>query len=1099
MSSFSVFKLAQGLITSPNRTRRSEGAETNPFLSTIADEDLEEPMLRTEDLGLRDLGAEDPTGATRQYLSTPEFTIDSTAAEDRESVVGTSLTFDVEGMYCTDCSTAVHDAVINLRHVRSASVGLFPGTLTVVGDDELRDPRVIEEITTAITEAGFQAGYGDVEAGRKVVIDSSPLQKKRTRRAAPPSEARVDVVKVLIKVEGMSCSECANSLEAILLNLPGIVIAAVSVLTEEAVVEFQIDRVSVEAIVRVISDAGFTATVKEVVVDVKGEKGGEGLNTVKLKVTGMTCSSCSASVEAALLNVEGVRTAAVNAVSGGALVTYAPNLTGPRKLIEAVESSGFDAEIVESGETLIKGASVSLEWKTRLIASLALSLPMFIIFPVVLRVVPALDEKVKDTFIFGFPLLSCLQLLFATPIQYWVGKSFYIGAWHALKNFRANMDVLVVLGTSAAFLFSVFEMIRFRVMGGSLELFFDSSALLITFICLGKYLETSAKAKTSKAISKLMQLAPDTAILLELDKNNQVVGEQEILTTLIHVGDFLKVLPGTKIPTDGIVSSGSSYVDESMITGESVPVLKGMGDSVMGGTVNTAGLLHMKATKIGSDTALSQIIKMVETAQMSKAPVQRYADKISSYFVPTVVMLALATFFAWYISGKVGSYPVAWIPQGHNILTFSLTFGISVVVVACPCALGLATPTAIMVGTGVGATNGVLIKGGDALEKACHISCLVFDKTGTLTQGHPGVVDTLHLHPSMSEEECAILAATVESASEHPLAKAIVKYARDVLLSAGVSPKGDPGSQQQLLFDSPEEVDIRPGFGVTCTVKRSSHLEHMKRYKLVSEPRPARDLRVCIGNRKLMQSEGLSVPESADLWMKNEEERGRTAVIFSVDGSVGSIFAIADPLKPEARAVVEYLQGMGIACVMASGDNWRTAHAIGREVGISDIHAGISPGEKVDVIKQMQRDNTSVGMIGDGVNDSPALVASDVGIALGSGTDIAVEAADYVLMRDNLEDVLMAIDLSRATMRRIKQNYLWAMIYNIICIPLAAGALFPSTQLQLPPWVAGGAMALSSVSVVCSSLLLHSYKRPNLHFSLSDIRISAKEITTQFG
>jgi len=623
--------------------------------------------------------------------------------------------------------------------------------------------------------------------------------------------------------------------------------------------------------------------------------------------------------------------------------------------------------------------------------------------------------------------------------------------------------------------------------------------MLITFICLGKYLETSAKAKTSNAISKLMQLAPDTAILLELDKNNQVVGEQEILTTLIHVGDFLKVLPGTKIPTDGIVSSGSSYVDESMITGESVPVLKGMGDSVIGGTVNTAGLLHMKATKIGSDTALSQIIKMVETAQMSKAPVQRYADKISSYFVPTVVMLALATFFAWYISGKVGSYPVAWIPQGHNLFLFSLTFGISVVVVACPCALGLATPTAIMVGTGVGATNGVLIKGGDALEKACHISCLVFDKTGTLTQGHPGVVDTLHLHPSMSEEECAILAATVESASEHPLAKAIVKYARDVLLSAGVSPKGDPGSQQQLLLESPEEVDIRPGFGVTCTVKRSSHLEHMKRYKLVSEPRPARDLRVCIGNRKLMQSEGLSVPESADLWMKNEEERGRTAVIFSVDGSVGSIFAIADPLKPEARAVVEYLQGMGIACVMASGDNWRTAHAIGREVGISDVHAGISPGEKVDVIKQMQRDNTSVGMIGDGVNDSPALVASDVGIALGSGTDIAVEAADYVLMRDNLEDVLMAIDLSRATMRRIKQNYLWAMIYNIICIPLAAGALFPSTQLQLPPWVAGGAMALSSVSVVCSSLLLHSYKRPNLHFSLSDIRISAKEITTQFG
>ena len=370
---------------------------------------------------------------------------------------------------------------------------------------------------------------------------------------------------------------------------------------------------------------------------------------------------------------------------------------------------------------------------------------------------------------------------------------------------------------------------------------------------------------------------------------------------------------------------------------------------------------------------------------------------------------------------------------------------------------------------------------------AAFLACF-FGKTGTLAVGLPCVVDTFRTHPSISNEECAVLAATVESSSEHPLAEAIVRHAYE-LLSGSVSPsREDHGGGQQVPFGTPEDVDIRPGFGITCTVKRASHLNFMRSHNLSSELKPAQDMRVCIGNRKLMQQENLAVSESTDLWMKQEEEQGRTAVIFAVGGSVAGVFSIADPLKPEARDVVEYLQGMGINCAMASGDNWRTAHAIGRQVGISDIHAGISPIEKVDVIKQLQRDNISVGMIGDGVNDSPALVASDVGIALGSGTDIAVEAADYVLMRDNLEDVVMAIDLSRATMRRIKYNYMWALVYNLICIPLAAGALFPSTHLQLPPWVAGGAMAMSSVSVVCSSLLLHMYRRPDFRVDLREIQ-----------
>ena len=1010
----------------------------------------------------------------RARKRTPTFTIGPVGPRDREAVGAmpeTKLLFSVEGMFCTECSDKVQEAVLEVNGVTSAEATLFPGTVIARGGGNLRERGAIEEVRSAIERAGFAAGYPDVSCGGRVAVSSPLAQKSRTTK----------LVRATIAVQGMSCAECATSLEAALLALPGIVIAAVSLLTGTAAVEFQVDRVSVSAIVRAISSAGFEAKITEVVGGEDGHAGGGGghggLATAKLRVGGMTCSACAASVEEALNAVMGVASATVNAVTGWALVRYDPQATGPRGLVEAVEAAGFEGEVWRRDETRrdAPGQVSASPWRRKLVISLCLCLPVFVVLPVVLRVWDRLGDDLRRTEVLGVPLLAVIQLAFATPIQFYVGFGFYVGAWHALRNGRANMDVLVALGTTSAYGFSVFDLVRFRAMGGDLRLFFDSSALLITFICLGKYLETSAKARTSDAISKLMQLTPDTAILVELDKDGQVKAEQEILTTLIHVGDCLKVLPGTKIPTDGVVSSGKSYVDESMITGESIPVLKSPGDQVIGGTVNTAGLLHMKATKIGSDTALSQIIKMVETAQMSKAPVQRYADKISSYFVPIVVILAVTTFLSWYICGTTGAYPSSWIPLGNTVLTFSLTFGISVVVAACPCALGLATPTAIMVGTGVGATHGVLIKGGDALEKACNVSCLVFDKTGTLTVGRPSVVDTLHLHPSMSKEECAVLAATVESSSEHPLAKSIVKHACESLLAAGYGPKDEEG----MAFDTPGEVDIRPGYGVVCAVSGSSHSQYMKRHKIPFAS-VAQDLRVCIGNRKLMQAEGLGVPESADLWMKKQEESGRTAVVFSVGSTVASIFAIADPLKPEARDVVEYLQGMGIACAMASGDNWRTAHAIGREVGISDIHAGISPGEKVEVIREMQRNNVSVGMVGDGVNDSPALVASDVGIALGSGTDIAVEAADYVLMRDNLEDVVMAVDLSKATMRRIKLNYVWAMIYNIICIPLAGGALFPSTRVQLPPWAAGGAMALSSVSVVCSSLLLHAYKKPRV-------------------
>ncbi|QDZ18079.1 heavy metal transporting ATPase [Chloropicon primus] len=974
----------------------------------------------------------------------------------------------VSGMTCSACSGSVEEALRRVVGVQSVGVSLVTGRVDVtfgVTPGGERPEDVLQVLAQTVEDAGFD-------------VDSSSL-------AADPSFDR-PVLQVRLAIQGMTCSSCSSAVESALSGVPGVAEVKVALAMDEAFVAGDSTKFTAQDVVTAIEDAGFEAQIKSV----ETQKDEGIVHEIEIDVEGMTCSACQNSVEGILAAVKGVESASVSLITGKAKVTYMLSETKSRDIIKAIEDAGFGASVSQESQSSSSRNKTreSDYWRTLFRRSLMFTVPLFLLSKILPHTSPGL-HRILMSEVWGvfLPLHQVLKIALATPVQFWIGRRFYVGAYNALRHGSANMDVLVVLGTTASYAYSLASVL-FHSMNKHKYAkdyqptdFFETGATLITFICLGKYLETSAKAKTSNAISKLMELTPDTAILVELDENNQVKSEQEILTTLIHVGDHLKVLPGSKIPTDGTVSSGSSYVDESMITGESIPVLKSAGDQVIGGTLNTAGLLHMKATKIGSDTALSQIIKMVETAQMSKAPVQRYADKISSYFVPIVVILAVTTFLSWYIAGRAGGYPSDWIPQGHNVFLFSLTFGISVVVVACPCALGLATPTAIMVGTGVGATNGVLIKGGDALEKACHVSCLVFDKTGTLTLGLPSVVDSLHLHPYMKEEECAVLAATAESSSEHPLARAILKYARDVLF-------GKVRDDSQVTFDTPEEVDILPGFGVICTVKGAAHAEHMARINLTPGSRNARNMRVCIGNRKLMQSEGVRPPESADLWMKDQEEGGRTAVMFAVDGAVASIFAIADPLKPEARGVVEHLQAMGIACAMASGDNWRTAQAIGRDVGISDIHAGISPGEKVDVIKEMQRKNVSVGMVGDGVNDSPALVASDVGIALGSGTDIAVEAADYVLMRDNLEDVLMAVDLSKATMRRIKQNYVWAMVYNIVCIPLAGGALFPSTHLQLPPWVAGGAMALSSVSVVCSSLLLHSYRRPVLR--LGDVKVT---------
>lgn len=569
-----------------------------------------------------------------------------------------------------------------------------------------------------------------------------------------------------------------------------------------------------------------------------------------------------------------------------------------------------------------------------------------------------------------------------------------------------------------------------------------------------------AKGKTSQAIAKLMDLTPDTATLLTLDDDKgNVLGEREIDSRLIQKNDVIKVVPGTKVASDGFVVWGQSHVNESMITGEAKPVAKMKGDMVIGGTVNENGVLHVKVARVGSETALSQIVRLVESAQMAKAPVQKFADRISKYFVPLVILISFSTWLAWFLAGKYNAYPKSWIPSSMDSFELALQFGISVMVIACPCALGLATPTAVMVGTGVGASQGVLIKGGQALESAHKVNCIVFDKTGTLTIGKPVIVNTKLLTKMVLREFYEIVAAA-EVNSEHPLAKAVVEYAKKFK------------DEENPSWPEARDFISITGHGVKATVRNKE---------------------IMVGNKGLMVDHNIAIPAIAEDLLAEAENMAQTGILVSINGEVAGVLAISDPLKPGAQEVISILKSMKIRSIMVTGDNWGTANSIAREVGIEDVIAEAKPDQKADKVKNLQASGYTVAMVGDGINDSPALVAADVGMAIGAGTDIAIEAADIVLMKSNLEDVITAIDLSRKTLFRIRLNYVWALGYNLLGIPIAAGVLFPSTGFRLPPWIAGAAMAASSVSVVCCSLLLKYYKRPK---KLNSLDIGAILIET---
>ncbi|MBA0862019.1 hypothetical protein Goshw_003531 [Gossypium schwendimanii] len=966
----------------------------------------------------------------------------------------------VTGMTCAACSNSVEAALKNINGVLRASVALLQNRADVVFDPTLVKD---EDIKNAIEDAGFEA---------EILPEPSNVGTKPR-----------GVLVGQFTIGGMTCAACVNSVEGILRDLPGVSRAVVALATSLGEVEYDPTVISKDDIVNAIEDAGFEASLVQ-----SSEQ-----DKIILGVAGVFNELDVQLIEGILSSLKGVRQFRFDRSSGELEVLFDPEVVSSRSLVDGIEGGSkgkFKLHVMNPyARMTTKDEETSIMFQL-FTSSLFLSIPVFLI-RVVCPHIPLLDAFLLwrcGPFLMG----DWLKWALVSVVQFVIGKRFYVAAGRALRNGSTNMDVLVALGTSASYFYSVGALLYGAITGFWSPTYFETSSMLITFVLLGKYLECLAKGKTSDAIKKLVELAPATALLVVKDNGGNIIGEREVDALLIQPGDILKVLPGAKLPADGVVVWGSSYVNESMVTGESVPVSKEVDSPVIGGTINLHGALHIKATKIGSEAVLSQIISLVETAQMSKAPIQKFADfnmklkvginilgawgdsgrevgelllekLVASIFVPTVVTLSLITLLGWYAGGAAGAYPEQWLPENGNYFVFALMFSISVVVIACPCALGLATPTAVMVATGVGASNGVLIKGGDALERAQKVQYVIFDKTGTLTQGKAKVT-TVKVFSEMDRGEFLTLVASAEASSEHPLAKAIVEYARhfhffdenSLTEDAQYSSKGSPNFA--WLLDVAEFSAV-PGRGIQCFIDGKQ---------------------VLVGNRKLLTESGVSISAHVEQFVVDLEESARTGILAAYDGNVIGVLGVADPLKREAAVVVEGLQKMGVRPVMVTGDNWRTAQAVAREVGIRDVRAEVMPAGKAEVVRSFQKDGSIVAMVGDGINDSPALAAADVGMAIGAGTDIAIEAADYVLMRNNLEDVITAIDLSRKTFSRIRWNYVFAMAYNVVAIPIAAGVLYPSLGIKLPPWAAGACMALSSVSVVCSSLLLRRYKKPRL-------------------
>ena len=790
-----------------------------------------------------------------------------------------------------------------------------------------------------------------------------------------------------LKIGGMSCAVCANRIEKGLGKLVGVDKAVVNFAVEKATITYDAKQVGLTDIITKVEALGFK------VLKDKAE----------FKITGMSCTACAARIEKGLTKLDGVYSATINFAAEKATVEYNNTDITINQIKAGVEKLGYSAHNLKDAKDVDREQAVREievgKQRFRLLLSAVLSIPL--LGAMVLHffgIMGTVGHSLNNPY---------LQLILATPVQFVAGWQFYRGAYNALRNGSSNMDVLVALGTSAAYFYSVVNIIR-----GIPELYFETSAILITLIILGKLLEARAKGQTSEAIKALMSLQAKTARVIRRGE------EVDIEIENVLVGEIILVRPGEKIPVDGIIIQGTSTVDESMLTGESIPVDKKLGDEIVGATINKVGTFTFRATKIGKDTALSQILRIVEEAQGSKAPIQRFADLVSGYFVPTIILLAVLTFVAWYFIIEPGNLSKA-------LVNFT-----AVLVIACPCALGLATPTSIMVGTGKGAENGILIKGAEHLENAHRLTAIVLDKTGTITKGKPDVTDIISLG-TLTERELLTLAVSAEKKSEHPLAQAIVTY----------------GQTQGVIGTDPETFMALPGYGIQVTLD---------------------GIAVLVGTRKLMGDNNVVI-DTILPQVEALEEQGKTVMLLAINKEMVGLLAVADTIKEHSAEAIAQLRKMGLEVWMITGDNERVAQAIARKIGITKVLAEVLPNDKAKQVATLQQAGKVVGMVGDGINDAPALAIADVGFAIGTGTDVAIEAADITLLGGDLRGIVAAIQLSKATMTNIKQNLFWALIYNCIGVPIAAAGF-------LSPVIAGAAMAFSSVSVVTNALRLKSFK-----------------------
>lgn len=1007
--------------------------------------------------------------------------------QDTEMVNTTTLA--VEGMTCGACTSAVEGGFKDVPGVKHFSISLLSERAVVEHDASILTAEQIAEIIEG-------RGFGATVLESQAIVANKNL---KTRNRSPGDAATTTVA-----IEGMTCGACTSAVEGGFKDLDGLVQFNISLLAERAVVIHDPSKLSTEKIVEIIEDRGFDARILSTQFTTSSQSSASA--TAQFKIFGVKDAAAASALETELQTMPGVNSASVSLATSRVNISHQPNVTGLRALVELIEARGYNALVADNDDnnaqlqSLAKTKEIT-EWRDAFRTSIAFAIPVFIIGMVIPMLIPAVDFGSLVVFFPGLHLGDIICLVLTIPVQFGIGRRFYISAWKSMKHGSPTMDVLVVMGTSAAFFFSVAAMAVsiFCPPHSRPNTIFDTSSMLITFITLGRYLENRAKGQTSKALSRLMSLAPSMATIYadpiaaekaaegwevpinesteakpESSREGASALEKVIPTELIQVGDIVILRPGDKIPADGTVTRGETYVDESMITGEAMPVQKRKGSLLIGGTVNGAGRVDFRVTRAGRDTQLSQIVKLVQDAQTTRAQIQRIADTIAGYFVPTILLLGLLTFITWMILSHVLSNPpkifVDAASGGKFMVCVKLC--ISVIVFACPCALGLATPTAVMVGTGVGAENGILVKGGAALETATKISQIVLDKTGTLTVGKM-IVSKSKLAPTWENNEWRrklwwSALGLAEMGSEHPIGKALLTGAKEELgLGSEEAIDGSVGDFQAIV-----------GKGISAFVEPATNAERTRYRVLVGSIKFLRDNDVDVPAEEFNASEETNIL-AASLSSKRPSA-GTTNIFVAIDGSYAGHLCLSDTVKDSARPTIAALHRMGIKTAIVTGDQRSTALAVASIVGIppENVYAGVSPDQKQDIIRQFQQQGECVGMVGDGINDSPALATADVGIAMASGTDVAMEAADVVLMRPNdLMDVPASIQLARSIFNRIKLNLTWACLYNVIGLPFAMGFFLP-LGWHLHPMAAGAAMAASSVSVVCSSLLLKFWKRP---------------------